>query len=230
LKINRIELTGRWSFKIPVIVLCAYFLVIFPCTQLFFRINPWLYKYSDDMFLAVVVVLLPTVFNIKLSALGFSTHYLKQNLVIGVAAGAGVLLCLPLLETGLSITGLEEHELLAGKVKDNYLFDISTLPEKSVEIFLIPLIEQIFYTGFLLQSLLKKYNPIPSIYAVGLIYTIIGVKLSLGSFGLNIGTSLLFKITGSLYASILFHMGCALGGALVENVYPRLTTLLMFLW
>ncbi len=229
MKINRIEITSPWPFKIPVMVLCVYFFVILPCTQLFFRTHPWLYKFSDDAFFALVVMVLMAIFKNNLSALGLSSRYLKQHLVVGAVAGSCILLCLPLLELGLNITGLAEHELLAGEVKEN-LYDTGVLTEKSVRIFLIPLIEQIFFTGFILQSLLKKYNPIIAIYTVGLVYTLAGLKLSLGAFVMGIGTSLLFKLTGTVFAPFIFHMSCVLGGVLVEYVYPRLITLLLFLW
>ena len=205
-------------------------MVILPYSQIFFRTHPWLYKNADVMIFAVVVATLLTLYRNNLSALGFSTGHLKQHLVLGAFAGGTIILCLPLLDVGLSVTGMAEHELFTGRLDDQSLFHTASLPEKSAKVILIPLIEQIFFTGFILQTLLKKHNPILTIYVGGLIYTLAGFKLSLGSFGLGICASLLFKITGTLYASILFHMSCALGGVLLETIYPRLITVLGFLW
>lgn len=148
---------------------------------------------------------------------------------MGTIAGGTLLISLPLLDSAIDITGLANHELFKGRYIQKGSFNLSSLPETTITVILTPLIEQIFFTGFILQSLLKKYNPIPIIYAGGLVYTLAGFKLSLGTFGLGIGASLLFKLTGTLYASILFHMSCALGGVLLESIYPRLITVLGFL-
>ena len=102
--------------------------------------------------------------------------------------------------------------------------------DKSILVILIPFIEQIFFTGFIFQSLQKLINPILAIYTGGIIYTLAGFKLSFGSFGLSLCTNLLFKLTGTLYASILFHISCALGSVLIENIYPGMIGVLGFLW
>ena len=82
---------------------------------------------------------------------------------------------------------------------------------------IIPFIEQVFFTGIIFQSLLKKINPILAIYAAGIIYSLAGFKLSLGAFGLGVVTSFLFKSTKTLYASIIFHASCAVGGSYYQK-------------
>ena len=96
-------------------------------------------------------------------------------------------------------------------------------------ILLVPLIEQIFFTGIVVQSLLRKYNPVIAIYGAGLIYTLVDFKLSLATFGLGLIAGGLFKLTGTLYAPLLFHVSCVLAGILLVEVYPSLITVLGFL-
>ncbi|MBT3776580.1 MAG: CPBP family intramembrane metalloprotease, partial [Pelagibacteraceae bacterium] len=80
------------------------------------------------------------------------------------------------------------------------------------------------------QSIHKKTSPILAIYASGIIYSLAGYKLSLGSFGLGFTTSFLFKTTKTIYASIIFHVSCAVGEIMIKTIYPRLNTFLGFLF
>ena len=212
----------------PILIVGVYFLVILPCTQIFFRTHPWLYKYTDIIFFTIVVML--AAYKTNLTELGFSKKYLNQHLVLGLIAGGILLFSLPLLETGLESIGLIHHEFFGEKSQSHVSNNLSSLPEQLTTLIFIPLIEQIFFTGIILQSLLKKINAITAVYTSSLIYTLAGFKLTLGTFGLGIGASSLYKLTGTLYASILFHISCALGGILLENIYPKIRIILGFLY
>jgi membrane protease YdiL (CAAX protease family) len=176
------------------------------------------------------MVVILALYKTNLTELGFSKKYLTQHLVLGLIAGGILLFSLPLLETGLKSTGLIDHELFGEKSQHHDLNSLSLLPEQLTTLVFIPLIEQIFFTGIILQSLLKKMNAITAVYTSSLIYTLAGFKLTLGTFGLGIGASSLYKLTGTLYASILFHISCALGGILLENIYPKIRIILGFLY
>ena len=228
MQIKNVESTSSWTFRVPILILGIYFLVILPCTQIFFRTHPWLYRYTDILFFTLVVLF--ALYKVDLAELGFSTKYLSQHLVMGVISGGLLLLSLPLLELGLEATGLTEHKIYAEKYKKDASYNLNFLLEKAIIVFFIPLIEQIFFTGLILQSLLKKTNPILAVYIVSLIYMLTGFNLTLGAFGVGIGTGLLYKLTGTLHASILFHISCAMGGELLLNAYPRLTVILGFLF
>ena len=228
MKIKCVKSTGSLQFKVPILIIGVYFLVILPCTQIFFRTHPWLYKYTDIIFFTMVVML--AAYKTNLTELGFSKKYLNQHLVLGLIAGGILLFSLPLLETGLKSTGLIDHELFGEKSQSHVSNSLSSLPEQLTTLIFIPLIEQIFFTGIILQSLLKKINAITAVYTSSLIYTLAGFKLTLGTFGLGICASSLYKLTGTLYASILFHISCALGGILLENIYPKIRIILGFLY
>ena len=101
-------------------------------------------------------------------------------------------------------------------------YNLNFLLEKAIIVFFIPLIEQIFFTGLILQSLLKKTNPSIAIYAASAFYTLFAFNITLGKFGLGLIASILFSLTGTLYASIIFHISCLVGWELLANAYPRL--------
>ena len=227
MRIKTVESTSSWPFKVPILVLILYVFVVLPSTQIFFKTNLLLYEYADILFFAGIVLVIS--YKTNLVELGFSAKYLNQHLVIGLISGGTLLLSLHLLNLGLEATGLTDHKIFEGRSESITSHDLSFLLGKAVIVILISLIEQIFFTGFILQSLLKKINSILAVYAGGLFYTLAGFKMSFGTFALGIFTSFLFKITGTLYAPILFHISCGFAGELLKNVYPKMTTILGFL-
>ncbi len=229
MQIKKVEPTGTCELKITVLALAGYFLVISPLTRIFFRSNPWLYENADITFLVMAIALLRATKKVDSIELGFSTIYLKQHLTIGTVCCLPVLLTLPILAAGLDFFGIAKHGLLI-RGEENIASSgfVSTLGLLST-IFLVPLIEQVFFTGIVVQSLLKKYNHVVAIYAAGLIYTLVDFKMTLAAFGLGLIAGGLFKLTGTLYASLLFHVGCALAGILLVEFYPSLITVLGFL-
>jgi len=176
------------------------------------------------------VIILFALYRSNLKVLGFSVKGLKRNLFIGSASGGALILSLLLLDLCIDSTGMANHDLFKNQSNFNISSDKNSIIEYAGVVLLIPLIEQIFFTGIIFQSLLKKINSILAIYTSGIIYSLAGYKLSLGAFGLGITTSFMFKTTKSLYASIIFHASCAVGGVIVTSVYPRLNTLLGFLF
>ena len=134
------------------------------------------------------------------------------------------------MDLSLEFLNLTNHELLSKKSSNSISYSFDFFLKQFLLILLIPLVEQIFFTGIVLQSLIKKLNPVIAVYITGLIYTIAGFKLSLGAFGLSVITSLLFLLTGSLHASLIFHACSALGNFILENIYPRIITILGFLY
>ena len=79
-------------------------------------------------------------------------------------------------------------------------------------------------------SLINKINPIFATYLSGIIYSLGGFKLNLAAFGLGIVTCFMFKTTKTIYSSIIFHSSCVLGGIIIRVFYPRLNTILNFLF
>ena len=128
LQIKSVKSTSLWTFKVTILVLGFYFLVVLPCTQIFFRTHPWLYKHADILFFTLVVVF--TLYKSKLTKLGFSTKYLNQHLVLGLLAGGLLLLSLPILKTGLEVTGLVDHELFGEMPQGDVLYSLNMLLEK----------------------------------------------------------------------------------------------------
>ena len=115
------------------------------------------------------------------------------------------------MDLSLELLNLTNHELLSKKPSNSISYSYIFFSKQLLLILIIPLVEQIFFTGIVFQSLIKKINPVIAVYITGIIYTIVGFKLSLGAFGLSVITSLLFLLTGSLHASLIFHACSAVG-------------------
>ncbi len=219
---------AAWSIRATIFTLSVYLLLVLPGKNIFFHTNPWPFKYTDSIYFFVIILFALYRSNIKV--LGFSVKGLKKNLFIGSASGGVLIFSLFLLDLCIDSTGMANHDLFTNQTNSSISPDKNSVIEYAVVVLVIPLIEQIFFTGIIFQSLLKKISPILAIYASGIIYSLAGYKLSLGAFGLGVTTSFLFKATKTIYASIIFHASCAVGGVMIKSVYPRLNTLLGFLF
>ena len=225
---NGNDLGAIWSIRATIFTLSIYLLLVLPGKNIFFNTNPWPFKYTDSIYFFVIILIALYRSNIKV--LGFSVKGLKKNLFIGSASGGVLIFSLFLLVLCIDSTGMANHDLFKNQPNSSISSDKNSIIEYASVVLVIPLIEQIFFTGIIFQSLLKKINPILAIYASGIIYSLAGFKLSLGAFGLGVTTSFLFKATKTLYAPIIFHASCALGEIMIKSVYPRINTLLGFLF
>jgi len=176
------------------------------------------------------VIILFALYRSNIKVLGFSVKGLKKNLFIGSASGGLLIFSLFLLDLCIDSTGMANHDLFNNQPNFNNSSDKNSIIEYAAVVIVIPLIEQVFFTGIIFQSLFKKISPILAIYSSGIIYSLAGYKLSLGAFGLGVTTSFMFTTTKTLYASIVFHASCAVGGIMIKSFYPRLNTLLGFLF
>ena len=220
--------SSPWTLNKTILILCFYFIFILPLFKIYFRTSPFLYKYNDILYFSIVIGI--TFYRKNYYSLEFLRKNIKYNIVVGILAGVILLITLPLMDLSLEFLNLTNHELLSKNSSNSISYGFDFFLKQFLLILLIPLVEQIFFTGIVFQSLIKKLNPVIAVYITGLIYTIAGFKLSLGAFGLSAITSLLFLLTGSLHASLIFHACSALGNFILENIYPRIITILGFLY
>jgi membrane protease YdiL (CAAX protease family) len=220
--------SSPWTLNKIILILCFYFIFILPLFKIYFRTSPFLYKYNDILFFLIVIGI--SFYRKNHYPLGFSRININYNIVVGILAGGLLLVILPLMDLSLELLNLTNHELLSKNPNNNIAYSFIFFSKQFLLILIIPLVEQIFFTGIVFQSLIKKLNPVIAVYITGLIYTIAGFKISLGAFGLSVITSLLFLLTGSLHASLIFHTCSALGNFILENIYPRIITILGFLY
>ena len=180
------------------------------------------------MYFFIIISL--AVIKLNNEVLGLSTKHLQKGLTVGFLSGGILISALILLNFSIDLTSLADQELFSNNKNVNHPPLTNHLLDYIVAVLVIPIIEQVFFTGIVFQSFLKKFNPILSIYALGIIYSLAGFKLSLGAFGLGIITCLLFKYTKTIYASTIFHSSCVMGEILIKYLYPRLNTVLSFLF
>ena len=226
MSIKNVALSGNWSFKLSVFFLSSYFLFYIPVRQIFFPGHPLLWKYGHigiwGIFLAFILLYLKSAWR----QLGFATDHIRQHCLLGVGMGILPLLFLPALDALVAVSGMGNSELFAGA--QNIPPVQISLFENMILIFPAPIITQVLLSGVIGQSLLKKYNPVLAIYLGGILFTLVHLKLSLGFFILGFVTVWLFQWTGTLYAPILFHIGCAATESALLQKYPRLIPLLGF--
>jgi membrane protease YdiL (CAAX protease family) len=217
-----------WSVRITIPILSFYLLLVLPGKNILFHTNPWGINHTDTIYYLIITSF--AVYRLNLKLLGFSTKNLKSNLTVGLLSGGGILVSLVLLNFGVDMVGSAGGHLFVEDPNSRNSININSMVEFLGIILIVPIIEQVFFTSIIYQSLAKEINHILAIYSSGIIYSLAKYKLNLGTFFLGVLTSLLFKETKTLYAPIIFHASCATGGIIVKNFYPRLKTILGFLF
>jgi membrane protease YdiL (CAAX protease family) len=224
--LKKAELTGSWGFKLSVGLLAGYVLVCIPTVFILFRGVPWIINLGPGIIFLAILTGFVVVKKIPLSAIGFTSQNLKQNVVLGLGVGGLLILSLPLLDGLIDLSGLGQNELFAGAEKRSVVVDPVIV---LFSVLIIPIVEQAFFSGLVLQGFLKKFKPVIAIYLVGILYPLALFELDLGNFLIGLGTACLFYFTGALWSSIIFQSACHAAGFLLMTTYPRLSTLLVFL-
>lgn len=233
MSIKKVDCSDRvLDFKFIVTITLLYFFVVFPGIQFFLRGYAWLPQYGHAVYFAGVFAYVLGVQKTPLREMGLSRQHLGNHLLIGLVLGGLMVAALPLLDTLVTLSGLDQNELFSDNANQRNANDWESVQSLglSITVLISPLLTQYFFTGLIYQSLSKKVDPALALSGGALIFTLGHFKLSMGLFILGVITNFLYRLTGTLYASILFHMGCALAGILLLYGYPRLITILVFLF
>lgn len=233
MSIKKVDCSDRvLDFKFIVTITLLYFFVIFPGIQFFLRGHAWLPQYGHAVYFAGVFAYVLGVQKTPLREMGLSRQHLGNHLLIGLVLGGLMVAALPLLDTLVTLSGLDQNELFSDNANQRNANDWESVQSLglAITVLISPLLTQYFFTGLIYQSLSKKVDPVLALFGGALIFTLGHFKLSMGLFILGVITNFLYRLTGTLYASILFHMSCALAGILLLYAYPRLITVLVFLF
>jgi len=228
--IKKTKLTGLWSFKLSVYILIGYFCVLFPFIQFVLRDAMRKPALGYLAYCGAALLLLLFLRKATLTGLGFGKENILQNILIGGISGGAIFISLPLLDGFIDLSGLGDSALFAGAEERSGSGGTASLMAVLITVLAAPAIEQTFFSGFVLQSLLKKFRPVTAIYLGALVFTLAHFNFQLSAFAIGLITASFFYITGSLYAPILFQAACHAGGLMIELYYPRLVTLLGFLF
>lgn len=229
---ERTNFKGTWGLKGPVVALAVYSCVLFPIVHILLpQAQKWtLYIYPA--YFGLTVLFLVLIRQATWRQLGFHKGHWKQNVGVGSFAGALVIGIVPLLDFLIGVSGLDQTELFSGA--DQRLTE--TMEEKSSFLVFIAvtipiaLAEQGFLTGYVFQALIRKIKPALAVYLAGLIFMLVHFDLQLGMFFLGLITALFYCFNGSLVASLIFHIACHTAGWLLTYHYPKVFTLLGFLF
>jgi membrane protease YdiL (CAAX protease family) len=229
---KRTHFTGTWGLKGPITVLAVFSCLLFPAVHILF---PQAQKWATIIYPAyfgIVLIFLILTRHATWKQLGFHTKHWKQNLTLGCLAGGLVMGMVPLLEIFIGVSGLDQTELFSGadqrlsqESEGNTSFIAFVLPA-----FLIALAEQGLLTGYVLQSLIRKIKPVLAVYLGGLIFMLVHFDFHLGLFLLGMTASSFYWLTGSLVAPLMFQIACNTAGWLLAHHYPKVFTLLGFLF
>ena len=216
--------------KILTPILALYFLVLFPTAHLAFPGNRFVYEFWHILYFSLVLTGVLALKHVSFQQLGFNKNNIGKSLAIGILCGALPVMAVALLDGLLVKAGLSQSELLAGadlRTPEEMGFNLSS----SGNIFatlIIPFIDQVFVVGLIVNNLLIKGNTGQVIISGGLLYPLFHFKPSIGNLVLGMLSAGFLKITGSIIAPILVHIGFAIAEILIMFNYPRLISILVF--
>jgi len=216
--------------KILTPILALYFLVLFPTAHLAFPGNRFVYEFWHILYFSLVLTGVLALKHVSFQQLGFNKNNIGKSLAIGILCGALPVMAVALLDGLLVKAGLSQSELLAGadlRTPEEMGFNLSS----SGNIFatlIIPFIDQVFVVGLIVNNLLIKGNTGRVIISGGLLYPLFHFKPSIGNLFLGMISAGLLKVTGSIIAPILVHIGFAIAEILIVFNYPRLISILVF--
>lgn len=229
MKIIKTEMIGGWSLKLVLLILLGFFCVLFPLINIFFREFRWAGDYLFPGYFALTIVLIAGIHKSGPEHFGFSRENIFQNILIGGISGGALIISLPLLDILIDVSGLGKSELFTGADLRTGGSTEGGLTTIILSLLLVPIIEQAFFSGIILQSLLKRIKPVLAIYIVSVIFTLAQFNFQLSALIIGLTTAFFYYKTGTIYAGILFQILCGVSGVLIQCVYPRLTTFLVFL-
>ena len=225
---KRTDFKGTWGLKGPLTTL----VLLFPLAYLFTLSSPRWAPYLYPTSYGLVILFLVTFKKVTWKQLGLHCEHWKQNLLLGGVAGGMVIAAVPLMELAIEVSGMGQTGLFAGA--ENRLLEESDRSTSFVVYFGfitgMALADQLFFTGYLLQAMIRKIKPALAIYLGGLIFALAHFDLQLGMFLLGLITATFYWLTGSLVAPLIFQIACHSAGWVLAHYYPKVVTLLGFLF
>ncbi len=229
--ISKIHSSDNWPIKIPLLAITIYLTIVI---LLIIFINPKIHEWNPFLlngYILLVLILFSFIKKIKIQQYGWNPKYIKIHCLVGFLSGLIIIVAIPALNQFIEVTGLGDTDLFLGanqrsKVLDSKAWTLSIL----WSILWVPFVEQTFFSGFVLNSFLKNLKPSIAIYSTALIFVVVHLDFRLGIFILGLINSIFYYLTGSVYASLCFHMASNICGLLLIYFYPRVITLLSFLF
>jgi hypothetical protein len=224
-QINKLPLTSENpKFRFLILALLIYFFVCFPLSQIYFKDSFFLQNYWPLIFFIVTLTCLFLTGRLNSLQLGLSNTN-SWNIRIGLLVGIIPILAVVTLDLLLLKTGVADNKLFSGaELREPPKFSILSLFLNGI---ISPIINQIFITGYMMNILIKRNDL--AISANGIIYATMSFNLGIGYLGLGMISAALLRFSGSLIPAIFFAIGCSTAKLLIQTLYPRIITLLVFL-
>lgn len=152
-----------------------------------------------------------------------------RNIFLGVLLILFPVIIVISLDALILNAGMATNDLFSGAELRKYTGEELTPLNLLLAAIFYPAINQIFITGYTLNTLAKGNLSSQAIIGNGILYSFMSFHMSLGLLALGIISAGLFRLTGSLLPAIMFGIGCASAKILILANYPRIITVLVFL-
>ncbi len=229
--ISKIHNSDQWPVKIPLLTITIYLTIVI--SSIIF-LNPQVQEWNPFLFngyIILVLIFFSLAKKIKIEQLGWNPQFITNHSMLGLVSGSFIIAAIPILNKFIEVTGLENTDLFLGaNLRSEGLVSGTWTLSILWSVIWVPFIEQTFFSGFVLNSFLKKFKPSLAIYFTAIIFVLVHLDFRLGMFILGLINSVFYYLTGSVYASLLFHMASQIGGLLLVHFYPSVITLLSFLF
>lgn len=212
-------------------ILSLYFLVLFPIAHLFVSSNKFLYDSWHIFYFSIALVTILYLKHVTFHQLGFSKTNTAKSLVVGTLLGALPIIGVALLDGFLVKAGWSTSELLAGaELRNPDEMGVHTsIAGKIFTASVAPFIEQVFITGYVMNTLLAKEKTGRFVITGGMVFSLLNLKFSIGHLFLGMISAGLMRASGSIMVPALMHTGFVVAEILIMFNYPRLLTILVFL-
>ena len=185
-----------WKPAFPLFTIIAY-LSLTIITSHVWQNHPDLTYIFPQLYFFFVVIFFKLYYKISFRDIGLSSHRLFKHIFIGLSLGC--LLCAFL--AGASFIA----EYYFSSMGHEYSLDFSPIYLMSLML-IAPIVEEVFFRGIFLASLLKQYTIFISILLSSMVFMGVHGQWHLGALLLGIVTSLLYIKTQSIISGIVVHM------------------------
>jgi hypothetical protein len=222
---NQLSLSSENSnFGLLTLALFSYFFICFPLAQIYLKDSLFLQNHWPLIFFILTLTCLFFTGRLNSLQLGLSNTN-SWNICLALLLGIIPVVAIATLDLLLLKTGLSKNDLFSGaELRESPNFSIISL---LLNVFIAPVINQIFITGYILNNLVKRNDLAISVN--GIIYATMSFNFGIGYLGLGMISAALLRFSGTLIPTIFFAIGCSAAKFLILTTYPRITTLLVFL-
>jgi hypothetical protein len=219
-----------WPWRVPVIALAIHFFILFPAIHFGLRDWSWTEQYGHSAYWGLAVALVALRYPAALKTMGLANYAnTLRDTAWGLILGTIIVGAVPLMDVLVGLSPLARNELLADSVNQLKSTPI-VWPDIVYPVILRPLLAQVFFFGFIFNSLLSRFQPPTAFFFGAGIFCLGQSHVHLAGLLVGFASAGLFWRTRSILAGWAVQSACALAWIVLMHTYPRLITLFIFLF